>query len=89
MEKITMCVLYYFEDKTKKYYFETKTEAELARFSAYCGYDYLRLTQRGFVVPVTMVKKMFVPEYEIHKYQISHMDNELCNNNKIQTEQVK
>jgi len=70
-----MCTLYYFEDKKQKYYFEDSTEAEILRFVAYKKYDQERLTKRGFVVPVSRVGKMFVPESELYKYPLSHIHN--------------
>lgn len=83
MEKITMCVLYYFDDKNQRYYFETSSEAEMLRFVVYKRYDKERLTKRGFVVPVSRVGKMLVPENELHKYPLSGV------NNKGETEQEK
>ena len=75
MEKVVMCVLYYFEDDGKKYYFETKLEAEILRFCAYKKYDYKRITTNKFVVPVSRVGKILVPECELHKYPLSSVNN--------------
>ena len=75
MEKIVMCVLYYFDCEKKRYYCENSTEAEILRFVAYKRYDKERLTKKGFVVPVSRVGKMLVPENELHKYPISTVNN--------------
>ena len=75
MEKVTMCVLYYFEDNGKKYYFETKVEAEMLRFCAYKKYDYERITRSKYVVPVSRVGKILVPESELYKYPLSSVNN--------------
>ena len=83
MEKIVMCVLYYFDMEKERYYFESLTEAKIFRFAAYTRYDKERLTKRGFVVPVSRVGKMLVPENELHKYPLSGV------NNNRETEQEK
>ena len=75
MEKIVMCVLYYFDDKKQRYYFESSSEAEMLRFVAYKRYDKERLTKRGFVVPVSRVGQMLVPESELYKYPLSGVNN--------------
>ena len=75
MEKITMCVLYYFDDKNTRYYFESKVEAECLRFCAYKKYDMQRISKRNFNVPVSLVGKILVPENELHKYPISSVNN--------------
>ena len=69
MKKVVFYELYYFEDtrRKKKYYCEDKGIAEMLRFSAYCGYDGERISTRGFVVPVTQVKKVLVSEEELNK----------------------
>ena len=68
MEKIVMCVLYYFNMEKQRYYFETFTEAEMLRFVAYKRYDKERLTKRGFIVPVSRVGKMIVPESDLSTF---------------------
>ena len=75
MEKIVMCVLYYFDVEKQRYYFETSSEAEILRFVAYKRYDTERLTKRGFVVPVSRVGKMLVPESELCKYPLGGINN--------------
>lgn len=75
MEKIVMCVLYYFDMEKQRYYFETASEAEILRFVAYKRYDKERLTRRGFVVPVSRVGKMLVPESDLSKYPLSRVNN--------------
>ena len=75
MEKIVMCVLYYFDMEKQRYYFKTSTEAEMLRFVAYKRYDKERLTKRGFVVPVSRVGKILVPESELSKYPLSSVNN--------------
>ena len=75
MEKIVMCVLYYFDMEKQRYYCETSAEAEMLRFVAYSKYDKDRLTKRGFVVPVSRVGKMLVPESELSKYPLSRVNN--------------
>ena len=75
MEKIVMYVLYYFDMEKQRYYFETSSEAEMLRFVAYKRYDKERLTKRGFVVPVSRVGKMLVPENEVYKYPLSRVNN--------------
>ena len=75
MEKIVMCVLYYFNMEKQRYYFETFTEAEMLRFVAYKRYDKERLTKRGFIVPVSRVGKMIVPESDLSKYPLSSVNN--------------
>ena len=75
MEKVVMCKLYYFDNKGKRYYFESKTDAQLVRFVAYKGYDKERLTISRFIVPVSHVKSVFVPESEIKNYHINHFDD--------------
>ena len=76
MEKVVFYKLWYFEDcrKNEKYYFETKQEAEVARFCAYSSYDYERLTKRGFVVPVTAVASILVSEKEIENIKINKVE---------------
>ncbi len=88
MEKITMCVLYYFDDNNKRYYFETKVEAEMLRFCCYKRYDMQRLSKRNFIVPVSRVGKMMVPESELYKYPISSVNNSKDNKSN-KNEQVK
>ena len=75
MEKLVFYKVWYFEDfkKCEKYYFETEYEAQVARFSAYSGYDYERLTKRNFFVPVSFVKPVLIPEAEIDKITIYHV----------------
>lgn len=75
MEKVVFYRVWYFEDfkKGEKYYFETEYEAQVARFSAYSGYDYERLTKRNFFVPVSFVKSVLIPEAEIDKITIYHV----------------
>ena len=75
MEKLVFYKVWYFEDfkKGEKYYFETEYEAQVARFSAYSGYDYERLTKRNFFVPVSFVKPVLIPEAEIDKITIYHV----------------
>ena len=75
MEKVVMCVLYYFDMEKQRYYFETSTEAEMLRFVAYKRYDKERLTKKGFVVPVSRVGKMLVPESDLSKYPLSGVNN--------------
>lgn len=75
MEKTVMCTLYYFDDKFKRYYFETSAEAECLRFVVYKKYDKQRLTKRDFVVPVSRVGKMLVPKDELYKYPLSGINN--------------
>ena len=75
MEKIVMCVLYYFDMEKQRYYCDNSTEAEILRFIAYKRYDKERLTKKGFVVPVSRVGKMLVPENELHKYPLSTVNN--------------
>lgn len=75
MEKIIMCVLYYFDMEKQRYYFETSSEAEMLRFVAYKRYDKERLTKRGFIVPVSRVGKILVPESELYKYPLSSVNN--------------
>ena len=75
MEKIVMCVLYYFDMEKQRYYFETSSKAEMLRFVAYKRYDKERLTKKGFVVPVSRVGKILVPECDLHKYPISGVNN--------------
>lgn len=75
MEKIVMCVLYYFDIENQRYYFETSSEAEMLRFVAYKRYDKDRLTKRGFVVPVSRVGKMLVPESDLSKYPLERVNN--------------
>ena len=70
-----MCALYYFDMEKQRYYFETSNEAEMLRFVAYKRYDKERLSKRGFVVPVSKVGKMLVPENELHKYPLSRVKN--------------
>ncbi|MBE7082739.1 MAG: hypothetical protein E7378_03600 [Clostridiales bacterium] len=70
-----MCVLYYFDMEKQRYYFESSSEAEMLRFVAYKRYDKERLTKSGFVVPVSRVGKMLVPESELHKYPLSSVRN--------------
>ena len=76
MEKTVMCTLYCFQDKKQKYYCETSAEAEILRFIAYKRYDEERLTIRHFVVPVSEVKKIMVPESELYKYPLSRVNNQ-------------
>ena len=75
MEKIVMCVLYYFDCNKERYYCDNSTEAEILRFIAYKRYDKERLTKKGFVVPVSRVGKILVPENELHKYPLSTVNN--------------
>ena len=70
-----MVTLYYFDDNKQRYYFETSTEAEMLRFVTYKKYDKYRLTKKGFVVPVSKVGKMFVPESELSNYPLSRVNN--------------
>ena len=69
MKKVVFYELYYFEDTRRKakYYCEDKSFAEKLRFCAYCSYDGERISTRGFVVPVTYVKKILVSEEELSK----------------------
>ena len=75
MEKVVMCVLYYFDMEKQRYYFETSTEAEMLRFVAYKRYDKERLTKKGFIVPVSRVGKILVPESDLSKYPLSGVNN--------------
>lgn len=69
MKKVVFYELYYFEDtrRKKKYYCEDKSVAEKLRFIAYKQYDGERISTRGFVVPVSQVKKILVSEEELNK----------------------
>ena len=75
MEKVVFYRVWYFEDfkKGEKFYFEDKEVAEVARFSAYKSYDYERLTIRNFIVPVSTVKSVLIPEDEIDKIKIYYI----------------
>ena len=92
MEKVVMCRLYYFDNKGKKYYFESKTDAELVRLIAYKTYDEQRLTIRRFIPPVSQVKSIFVPESELQNYYINHIDDRVyytCKKDKEKNEKQK
>jgi len=64
-----------FDMGKQRYYFEFSSEAEMLRFVAYKRYDKEGLTQRGFVVSVSSVGKMLVPESDLSKYPLSGVNN--------------
>ena len=73
MEKVTFYRLWFFENLKigKKFYFENKFAAEVARFNEYKKYDYERLTIHNFVVPVSVVRSILVHEDDMEHMTIS------------------
>jgi len=73
MEKFVFYKVYYFEDKGagQKYYFEDKSDCNIARFIAYKRYDGERISKRNFVVPVTHVKSALVDENTLKKLKVN------------------
>ena len=71
MEKVVFYKAYFFEDlKTgEKYYYEDKPSCEIARFCVYKRYDKERLSINGFVVPVSQVQEILIPEKEIENIE--------------------
>lgn len=78
MEKFVFYKIYYFEDeRTKqKYYFEDKSDCNIARFIAYKRYDGERISKHNFVVPVTRVKSALVDENTLKKLHVNKHTNE-------------
>ncbi|MBQ8425702.1 MAG: hypothetical protein IJX17_06760 [Clostridia bacterium] len=73
MEKFVFYKIYYFEDKGtgQKYYFEDKSDCNMARFIAYKRYDGERISRRNYVVPVTQVKSALVDENTLKKLKVN------------------
>ena len=74
MESEVVYYLYTFEvkvgNKYKKFYFENKEDAAIARFSAYCTFDYERLTINGFVPPVSQPARVMFRKNELEKIEV-------------------
>lgn len=73
MEKVTFYRLWFFEniETGKKFYFENKLMAEIARFNEYKKYDSERLTINNFAVPVSRVQSILVHEDDMEHIIIS------------------
>ncbi|MBE5756119.1 MAG: hypothetical protein E7341_05560 [Clostridiales bacterium] len=71
MESEVVYYLYTFEVKVggvrKKFYFENKKDAELARFVCYKNFDYERITTRNYRVPVSMVERVMLRKPQLDK----------------------
>lgn len=71
MESEMFYYLYTFEvkvgNKYKRFYFESKKDAALARFIAYKNFDYERITTRNFNVPVSYVERVMLSEEKLKK----------------------
>lgn len=86
MESEVVYYLYTFEAKVdgkyKKFYFENKKDAALARFMLYKTFDYERLTINNFVVPVSHVERKMLRKEQIKdiSYFSSYRDfeNYIC-----------
>ncbi len=74
MEKEVVCYIYWFKADVlggkKSFYFENKDDAEIARFMVYKMFDSQRLSIKGFIPPVTKVRKYVLRENELKNYKI-------------------
>ena len=74
MEKEVICSLYTFSDDIQganhKFYFEHKSDADIARFQVYCMFDKQRLTIKNFNVPVSRVTRFKVEEQNLKNFNV-------------------
>ena len=74
MESEVVYYVYTFEvkvgNKYKKFYFENKSDANIARFAAYCTFDYQRLTIKGFTPPVSQPTRIMVKKDELDRINV-------------------
>ena len=74
MEKEVICWLYTFsvklQDGVHDFYFEYKSDAEIARFSVYKAFDKQRLSIENFNVPVTKPRRVKVEERYLDRYKV-------------------
>lgn len=74
MEKEVVCYIYGFKadilGRRNSFLFEKQDDAQIARFMVYKMFDNQRLTVKGFVPPVTKVRKHVLRENELPDYRI-------------------
>ena len=74
MESEVVYYAYMFEvkvgNKYKKFYFENMADANIARFAAYCSFDYQRLTIKGFTPPVSQPKRIMLKAEDLKNIEV-------------------
>ena len=74
MESEVVYYAYVFEvkvgNKYKKFYFENKEDAAVARFEAYCAFDYQRLTIKGFTPPVSQPTRVMLKADDLKNIEV-------------------
>ena len=55
---------------TKEFYFDNKSNAEFARRVVFKAFDKQRISQNGFIPPVSKLERKIVDETNLNNYQI-------------------